>query len=225
MWVTDSPKVMLAREVHFRKASSPMWVTDSGIVSTTSRWEFWKAALEMFVTLKGIFTPKYSVCVWISCFAAASASFLVYATVTRDSAPKNLAELSDSASSMIEQLCNSSTLRTLRSIGSWQGCFSRSINFNSRTVAVIRTSRAMTPPCRVLSLISQDMAPNENKNFCPPNFARAKTAMMKNHWGGHKLAALHRPKVKGASCYSKDNCTLYMVGRPNRTWVYRLECI
>ena len=160
MWVTDSPKAMLDREVHPAKALSPMWVTDSEIVSKTSCSEFWKADSEILVTLEGIFTAKYSLaCVYVSCCAAASTSFLLYTTVTRDTAPKNLAELSASASSRTELLCSSSTLRTLRSIGSWQGWFSRSIDFNSRTVAVMRTSRVMTPPCTVFNLISRDMAP------------------------------------------------------------------
>ncbi len=157
MWVTDSPKVMLSREVHPWKAFLPMWVTDSGIVSKTSWCKFWKAAAEIFVALEGIFTSKHP-CVWMSCFVVASASFLVYVTVTRGSAPKNPAASSVSASSMIELPRSSSTLRTLRSIGSWQGCFSRSIAFNSRTVAVITTSRVMTPPCNVFTWTSQGMA-------------------------------------------------------------------
>ena len=156
-WVTDSPKVMLAREVQFEKASRPMWETDSGIVSKTSWCEFWKAASEILVTLQGIFTPKHP-CVWMSCLVEASTSFLAYVTVTRVSAPKRPAASSVSASSMIELSRSSSTLRTLRSIGSWQGCFSRSKAFNSRTVAVITTSRVMTPPCRVFNWTSQDMA-------------------------------------------------------------------
>ena len=157
IWVTDSPHVMLARERQFSKAKSRMWVTDSGIVSKTSWCEFWKAASEMFVTLEGIFTPKHP-CVWMSCLVAASTSFLVYVTVTRASAPKRPAASSVSASSMIELSRSSSTLRTLRSIGSWQGCFSRSIAFNSRTVAVVATWRVMTFPCKVFNWTSQDIA-------------------------------------------------------------------
>ena len=149
---------MLAREVQIEKALSPIWVTDSGIVSKTSWCEFWKAALEIRVTLEGIFTAKHP-SVWMSCLVAASTSFLVYVTVTRDSAPKSPAASSVSASSMIEVPRSSSTLRTLRSIGSrCVGCFSRSIAFNSRTVAVITTSRVMTPPCKVFNWTSQDMA-------------------------------------------------------------------
>ena len=134
-----------------------MWVTDSGIVSKTSWCEFWKAASEMLVTLEGIFTSTHP-CVWMSFFVAASTSFLVYVTVTWGSAPKNPAVSSVSASSMIELPRSNSTLRTLRSIGSWQGCFSRSIPFNSRTVAVITTSRVMTLPCKVFNWTSRDMA-------------------------------------------------------------------
>ena len=158
MWVTDSPKVMLAKEVQPRKAQDAMSVTDSGIVSKTNWSEFWKADPEILVTLEGIFSAKCP-CTWVSSCSTASTSFLLYTTVTSDSALKNLAELSASASSMIELLCSSSTLRTLRSIGSWQGCFSRSIDFNSRTVAVMGTSRVMTPPCNVLNFSSRDMAP------------------------------------------------------------------
>ena len=159
MWVTDSPKVMLAREVQFAKALSPMWVTDPAIVSKTSWCKFLKAALEMFVTLEGIFTPKYSACVHMSCCAAASTSFLVYTTVTRDSSLKNSGPSIVSASFMIELLRSSSTPRILRSIGSWQGCFLRSIDFNSPTVAGMRTSRVMTLPSTVFNFISMDMAP------------------------------------------------------------------
>ena len=158
MQVTDPLNVMLAREVHPRKALLPMSVTDSGIVSNTSWGEFWNADWEIFVRLQGIFTPKYP-CVRMSFFVAASTSFLVYVTVTRDSAPTSPASSSDSASSMIELSRSSSTLRTLRSVGSWQGCFSRSIDFNSRTVAVIRISRVMTLPCKVFNLTSRVMAP------------------------------------------------------------------
>ena len=157
MWVTDSPNVMLARDEQPSKAACPMWVTDSGIVSKTSRGEFWKAECEILVTLEGIFTAKHP-SVWMSCLVAASTSFLVYVTVTRDSAPKSPAASSVSASSMIELSRSSSTLRTLRSIGSWQGWFSRSIAFNSRTVAVITTLRVMTFPCKVFNWTSQDMA-------------------------------------------------------------------
>ena len=157
MRVTDSPQVMPARERQFRKASSPIWVTDSGIVSKTSRGEFWKAECEILVTLEGIFTAKHP-SVWMSCLVAASTSFLVYVKVTRDSPPKSPAASSVSASSMIELSRSSSTLRTLRSIGSWQGWFSRSIAFNSRTVAVITTLRVMTFPCKVFNWTSQDMA-------------------------------------------------------------------
>ena len=74
-----------------------------------------------------------------------------------DSAPKSPAASSVSASSMIKLSRSSSTLRTLRSIGSWQGCFSRSLAFNSRTVAVITTSRVMTFPCKVFNWTWQDM--------------------------------------------------------------------
>ena len=158
MCVTDSPKVMLAKEVQFWKAHSRMWVTDSGIVTKTSWREFWKADGEICFRLQGIFTPKHP-CVWMSLFVAASTSFLVYATVTRGSAPMSPASSSDSASFMIKLSRSSSTLRTLRSIGSWQGCFSRSIAFNSRTVAGVTTSRVMTLPCKVFNLTSQDMAP------------------------------------------------------------------
>ena len=126
---------MLVKEVQSSKALSPMWVT-----------------------LEGIFTPKHP-CAWMSSFSAASTSFLVCGTVTGDSAPTSPASSSVSASSMIELSRSSSTLRALRSIGPWQGCFSRSIDFNSRTVAVIGTSRVMTLPCNVSSLTSQDMAP------------------------------------------------------------------
>ena len=157
MCVTDSPKVMLSKEMQFSKAESPIVLTDSGIVSRTSCFEFWKAPLEMSVTLEGIATPKLPH-VWMSCFVAASTSFVVYATLTWDSALKNPSELSVSVSSMIEVLRNSSTLRTLRLLGSRQGCFSRSIAFNSGTVVVMGSSRVMTPPCRVFNLTSQDMA-------------------------------------------------------------------
>ena len=156
--VTDSPKAMLAREAQPWKALFPMWVTDSGILSKTSWCEFLKAASEILVTFEGILTPKHP-CASMSCFAAASTSFFVYVTVTRGSTPKNSGALIGSASSMIELLRSSTTPRILRSIGSWQGCFSRSIIFNSRTVAVIRTSRVMTLPCKVFSLTLQDMAP------------------------------------------------------------------
>ena len=155
--VTDSPRMMLASEGQFSKARSPIWVTDSGIVTKTSWREFWKAASDILVKLEGMFTAKHP-CVRMSCVVAASTSFLVYATVTRDSAPKNPAASRVSASSMLELSRSSSTLRTLRSIGSWQGCFSRSIAFNSRTVAVITTSRAMTFPCKVFNWTSQDIA-------------------------------------------------------------------
>ena len=134
-----------------------MWVTDSGIVSKTSWREFSKAASKILVTLEGIVTAKHPG-VRMSCLVSASTSFLVYVTVTRDSAPKSPAASSVSASSMIELSRSSSTLRTLRWIGSWQGCFSRSIAFNSRTVAVITTSRVMTPPCKVFNWTSHDMA-------------------------------------------------------------------
>ena len=137
-----------------------MWFTDSGIVSKTSWREFWKAASEILVTLEGIFNATHP-CVRMSCCAGASTSFLLYTTVTRDSSPKNLAEFSASASSMIELLCSSSTFRILRSIGSWQGCFSRSIDFNSRTVSVVKTSRVMTPPCTVFNFNSNKMAPKD----------------------------------------------------------------
>ena len=160
MWVTDSPKVMLAKEVHPRKAQPPMWVTDSGIMSKPTWCDCWKAPLEMFVTLEGIFTSKHP-CVWMSCFVVASTSFLVYVAVTRGSAPKNPAVSSVSASSMIELSRTKSTLRTLRSIGSWH-FFSRTIAFNSRTVAVITTSRVMTSPCKVFNWTSQDMAAKDN---------------------------------------------------------------
>ena len=148
---------MLAREMQPSKAPCPIRVTDSGIVSKTSWRESWKAPLGILVTLEGIFTAK-DPCVRMSCFVAASTSFLVYATVTRDSAPKSPAASSVSASSMIEVSRSSSTLRTLHSIGSWQGCFSTSIAFNSRTVAAIATSRVMTPPCKVFNWTLQDMA-------------------------------------------------------------------
>ena len=64
MWLTDSPKAMAAKEVHPRKAHSPMWVTDTGIVTKTSWREFWKADGEISVRLQGILTPKHP-CVWI----------------------------------------------------------------------------------------------------------------------------------------------------------------
>ena len=163
MCVTDSPKVILAKEVQFWKARSRMCVTDTGIVTKTSWREFWKADEKTCVRLQGIFTPKHP-CVWTSFFVAASTSFLVYATVTRGSAQTSPASSSDSASSMIELSRSSSTLRTLRSMGSWQGCFSRSIAFNSRTVAVVRTSRVMTLPCKVVNLTSLDMAQWQLRN-------------------------------------------------------------
>ena len=94
----------------------------------------------------------------MSSFIAASTSFLVYATVTSDSAQKNPAASSVSASSMIELSRSSSTFRILRSIGSWHGCFARSIAFNSQTEAVIGMSRVMTLPCNVPNFTSQDIA-------------------------------------------------------------------
>ena len=162
MCFTDSPKVIFSKEVQHSKAESPIVLTDSGIVSRTSCCELLKAFLEMFVTLEGIVTPKLPR-VWMSCFVAASTSFAVYATLSWDSALKNPPELSVSVSSMsmIAVLRTSSTWRTLRLLGSWQGCFSRSIAFNSRTVAVMGRSRVMTPPCKVFTLTSQDMAAKE----------------------------------------------------------------
>ena len=151
MCVTDSPKLMLSKNVQSSKAFSPIFLTDAGIVSRASWWELWKTALELFVALEGIFTAKLPD-VGMSCFVAASTMLLVYATVTWDSALKNPAELRVSGS----------TLRTLRSIGSWQGCFSRSIAFKSRIVVVMGRSRVMTPPCKVFNLTSQDMAASQN---------------------------------------------------------------
>ena len=111
------------------------------------------------VRLQGIFAPKH-LWAWMSSmssFVAASTWSLVYATVTSDSVQKNPAASSVSASSMIELSRSSSTFRILRSIGSRHGCFARSIAFNSRTVAVIRMSRVMTPPCNVFNFTSQDI--------------------------------------------------------------------
>ena len=189
-----------------------MWVTDSGIVSKTSWCEFWKAASEMFVTLEGIFTSTHPI-VWMSFFVAASTSFLVYVTVTWGSAPKNPAASSVSASSMIELPRSNSTLRTLRSIGSWQGCFSRSIAFNSWTVAVITTSRVMTLPCKVFNWTSQDMAAKAliycQKTWPPElhcvsgfNRAKPKAAFSALFWLLHLLL-----------CMSKGRLEMYLAKR------------
>ena len=160
MCVTDSPMVMLIKDVHSAKASRPMCFTEPLMVTKTSWLQSWKALLEISVRLHGIFTPTH-LCVWMSSmssFVAASTSFLVYATVTSDSAQKNPAASSVSASSMIELSRSSSTFRILRSIGSRHGCCTTSIAFNSRTVVVIGRSRVMTPPCKVFNFTSQDIA-------------------------------------------------------------------
>ena len=145
-----------------------MDVTDSGIVTKTTCWQPQKASWQISVRSEGIFNSK-NPCVWMPSFVAASTTFLVYVTVTGDSASNNPASASVSASSMNEPSCSNTTLRSLRSIGSSQGCFSRSIDFNSRTVAVVWTSRVMTPPSKVFSLTSQDMAPSGRHDLTPWN--------------------------------------------------------
>ena len=131
----------------------------------------------------------------MSSFVAASTSFLVYATVTSDSAQKNPAVSSVSASSMIEMSRSSSTFRILRSIGSRHGCCARSIAFNSRTVAVIGRSRVMTPPCKVFNFTSQHIAAKgrwtprlflgaDLRCFFAPGAADSHTMKGINTWGG-----------------------------------------
>ena len=133
---------------------------------------------------------------------------------------------------MIELLCSSSTLRTLRSIGSWQGWFSRSIIFNSRTVAVIGTSRVMTLPCKVFNSISRDMAPKgpfwrsrKNRTFWPPMFLRLKNPIIitfgKTNVGRAPWTIV--PHVTGFCEVKGYSFKSHTMGPPNRTWAHRLE--
>ena len=94
-------------------------------------------------------------CRWQLLFSSASSS---------PAAPTVLA----SSISMIELLRSSSTLRSLRSTGSCAlGCLSRSMPFNSPRVVSIKTSREMTPPCKVCTWSWQDMARGVASNNGP----------------------------------------------------------
>ena len=109
-----------------------MSVTDWPVLVTKTSWsQFGKAYPKFSVRLQRMFAPKH-LCVWMSSFVAASTSFLVYATVTRDSAPKNPVA-SKNSQHMIELSRRSSTV-------------------------VIEMSRVMTPPCKVFNFPSQDIA-------------------------------------------------------------------
>ena len=141
-----------------------------------------------------------------SFFVAASTSFLVYATVTSDSAQKNPAASSVSASSMMELSRSSSTFRILRSIGSWHGCFVRSIAFNSRTVAMIGMSRVMTPPCNVFNFTSQDMAAKRKMDLATVFRRRFAFFLVCTLWSGlpdyernHYLARCNIPKYSNSN--------------------------
>ena len=190
MCVTESPKVMLPREVQFRKALSPMCVTDSPKATLAKQVQFWKARSPMWVTesvmvtetrfshvanaLQEIVVQSWGMVrwknphVWTSAPVAASTSFLLYTTVATSSASNNPVMTSswESSISMIESFWISSTLRIKRSIGSsppW--CFSRRMVFNSPRVVSNRTSRVMTPPCKVFNSSSRDMAEDKEPAF------------------------------------------------------------